>query len=538
MNKEKNSIKGFLIGFFVVLFILMIAFSSDSDKTNTSQGNNTFFKSSSKTFRVISSTENKDVEYLLNNFAKENGYDIQIEYDGTLDIMQRINNGEEFDGVWVSNAIWLYMLDKSASTSKSISINPVVFGITKSKAQELGFIDNDQIKMQDIVDNIKSGNLKFTMSNPVRTNSGASGYLGMLQVLAGNPEVLKSEDLENPELKDNLKALFSGMERSSGSDEFLEESFLNGDYEAVVTYEASIIDLNKELIAKGKEPLYAIYPIDGISLSDSPFAYLDHKDDSKKEIYDNLTNYLLSNEVQIELQKEGRRTWFGGVNPNADQTIFNPEWGIDTNKYITPIKYPSTAVIKQALNLYQSELRKPVHVVFCLDYSGSMAGLGYNQLTNAMQYILTDKAAENFIQFSSEDKIDVIPFASDVSDAWYTEDGTQTADLIREINDRKPSGGTALYPAAQKALQLLESEDRNTYNTSIILMTDGMANRGSFSELKWTYDSIGLDIPIYSIMFGSADESELNSIAELTNAKVFDGKTDLVKAFKEVRGYN
>ena len=45
-------------------------------------------------------------------------------------------------------------------------------------------------------------------------------------------------------------------------------------------------------------------------------------------------------------------------------------------------------------------------------------------------------------------------------------------------------------------------------------------------------------IPIYSIMFGGADESQLQPIANLTNAKVFDGKTNLVEAFKEVRGYN
>ena len=45
-------------------------------------------------------------------------------------------------------------------------------------------------------------------------------------------------------------------------------------------------------------------------------------------------------------------------------------------------------------------------------------------------------------------------------------------------------------------------------------------------------------LPIYSITFGSADEYELQDIAELTNGKVFDGRSDLVSAFKEVRGYN
>ena len=78
----------------------------------------------------------------------------------------------------------------------------------------------------------------------------------------------------------------------------------------------------------------------------------------------------MSNEGQKKLQEKGRRTWFGGVAENVDKTIFNPEWGIDTTKYISPVKYPSKNVIMLALNMYQSELRKPVHVVFCLDYSG------------------------------------------------------------------------------------------------------------------------------------------------------------------------
>ena len=39
-------------------------------------------------------------------------------------------------------------------------------------------------------------------------------------------------------------------------------------------------------------------------------------------------------------------------------------------------------------------------------------------------------------------------------------------------------------------------------------------------------------------MFGDAYEYDLREIAELSNGKVFDGKKDLVKAFREVREYN
>ena len=76
------------------------------------------------------------------------------------------------------------------------------------------------------------------------------------------------------------------------------------------------------------------------------------------------------------------------------------------------------------------------------------------------------------------------------------------------------------------------------YNVSVVLMTDGQGNVGTFKELQNTYKSVNKQIPIYSIMFGEAMESQLEEIANMSNGKIFDGKSDLVKAFKEVRGYN
>ena len=69
-------------------------------------------------------------------------------------------------------------------------------------------------------------------------------------------------------------------------------------------------------------------------------------------------------------------------------------------------------------------------------------------------------------------------------------------------------------------------------------MTDGHGNVGTFDNFKRKYDAINKDIPIFSIMFGSADKTQLEEIANLTNAKVFDGRTNLLEAFKQVRGYN
>lgn len=527
----------------ILLIILVILFTNYIENLNVNISNTIEDINLKKdnTFKLISSTENQDLESFLMDFANKENINLEIDYAGTIDIMQKLNNGEEYDAVWASNSIWLYMLDSSkvsVSDSKSTSINPVVFGITEQKARELNFVDRD-IYTKDIVDAIKNGNLKFSMSNPTQTNTGATAYLGMLTTLAGNPEVLREENLQDENLKTELISLFSGLERSSGSEDFLEELFLNGNYEAVVTYEFSIINMNKKLEEQGKEPLYILYPIDGVSISDSPLAFIKQGDGEKEEFFKKLQEYILSSEGQNLLASKGRRTWFGGINNEVDQTVFNKEWGIDTTKYIVPVKYPNTEIIKEALSIYQTELRKPVHTVFCLDYSGSMAGSGYSQLKQAMEYILNEeKASENLLQFSEKDKITVIPFNGKVLNVWNTNNGIDTQNLIDNIATLKPSGATNIYDTAIRALEELSTEDLNIYNTSIILMTDGMSNTGKFSDLSNYYKNLKKDIPIYSIMFGSAYEQELGNIAELTNSKVFDGKVDLLQAFKEVRGYN
>ncbi len=522
-----------------IIFIIAVAGLFSESSSGSKQGG-LFPDRFTSTFRIISSQENKNLESVIKDYANKKGYDVEIEYAGTLDIVQKLNEGDkEYNAVWLSNSIWSYMLDSSVklTDSKCTSINPVIFAIKKSKADELGFVGKT-IYTKDIVKAISEGKLKFSMSNPTVTNSGASAYLGMLSTLAGNPEVLTKDMLNNQELKNNLKTLFSGMERSSGDEDFLEELFLNGNYEAVVTYESSIININKKLQEQGKETLYAIYPVDGVSIADSPFGYIDNKIDSEKGVFQDLQTYILSNEGQKLLQEKGKRTWYGGVSETADKKIFNPDWGIDTTKYISPIKMPSKEVIRLALNLYQNELRKPVHVVFCLDYSGSMSGDGEAQLKEAMNYILTEKSAADFIQFAEGDKIDIVPFSSNVGETWSTSNGTQTQELLNKINNNKSEGTTALYPACVSALELLRKEDQEKYNLSVVLMTDGMGNVGSFEEVQYKYRSVNRPIPIYSIMFGSANERQLSQISELTNSKVFDGKIDLVKAFKEVRGYN
>ena len=533
MEKNKLSFgKIFAIAIIVYILFAMINTKVEKEKEDEEIIYN------DKVFSLITTPENKELEELINKFARKNTVDINIVYADNLEIVDRINAGEKYDAIWSSNSIWLDMLDSSkvsTTDSKSTSVTPIVIGIKKSKAEELGLI-NKQVKMKDILSLIKVGKLKFSMANPITTNSGASSYLNILSTLAGNPDVLTSKHLKNKQLQEDLKAFFTGLVRTSGDEDFLNKSFVDGDYDAAITYESSIININKELEKAGKETLYAIYPVDGVSICDSPLVYVNNRNDKKKKTFLELQSYILSEDGQDALLKLGRRTWYGGVTDSAPADTFKKDWGIDTTKYISPIKYPSEAVIKEALELYQTKLRKPVHVVFCLDYSGSMYGEGMDSLLKAMDYVLSDEAKKSMIQFTGEDKIDVIGFGSHVNIIGSAK-GDNTKELLKKINDFDYDGATSLYPAAAKAIELLASES-DKYNVSVILMTDGEGNIGVFSDLENTYHKYNKEIPIYSITFGDASMDQLDKMATLSNGKVFDGKSDLVNAFKTVRGYN
>ncbi len=528
--KNKNILKFISLIFFMTFLLIFTSCSVD----------NIF--NSEKTFRIIASTSTKSMSDDIKKFAKNEGFNVDIDYYGDLEIVDILNeDSSKYDAVWISNSIWLYMLDNTYLTtdSKSIVLDPVVMAIEKSKAIELGFVDKD-VYNKDILDAVRSNKLKYVMSSVTKTNTGATTYLSFLNSLAGSPEVLTLDMLNNETLVNDLKDLFKGVERVSGDEDYLVKMYENGDYNAMINYESTLININKKRVKQNKEPLYLIYPKDGVAINDMPFAYInnDSNDIENKDRFKTLQNYLRSDEMIFKMERKGYRSWYGGIKENTDKKIFNPEWGIDTSKYLKDMKYPSKKVMTEAINLYIEKLRKPTHVVFCLDVSGSMYGSGLTSLKDAMNYILDyDTASRDKLQFSSNDKITIITF-NDSYETYDTKYGSETDEVIDIINNLEAGGATNIYDTSIEALKVLSKDNDNDYTKTVILMTDGQSNVGSYNDLYKYYKKNKSTVPIYSITFGSASYYELESVSKMTNGKVFDGKSGLKEAFKEVRSYN
>ena len=500
-------------------------------------------KNGAGTLRILSGSENSELSDILSECEKRTGVNIEMTYKGSVDIMQELKNGApDYDAVWTASSLWISLGDEKhiVKHDRSVCTTPVVFGIRRSTAEGLGFTDGE-VSVKDILAAIEGGELSFCMTSATQSNSGASAYIGFLYALLGKSSALTNDDLADTELTEQIKSLLYGVERSSGSSGWLEDMFLAGNYDAMVNYECLIIDADRKLTQAGKEPLYAVYPYDGLSIADSPLGYLDHGDSGKEEAFLKVQEYLLSDEAQTAIEATGRRISLNSVS-EQNKAVFKADWGIDTQRILSPITMPAADVLMNALNLWQSSFRKPSLTVYCLDYSGSMSGEGNAQLVNAIsQVLLQENAERNLLQAGAGDINIVVTFDSKVLNVYSCESAEpdRLAKLFQSVCEEQIGGGTDIYTAAQYALELIEDNyDTSGYTPAVILMTDGASQTSSKQDFEDLYRESNTDIPVFSIMFGSAKSEQLDEIAALTNARVFDGREDLVGAFRSVKGYN
>ncbi|MGL6210159.1 MAG: VWA domain-containing protein, partial [Paracoccaceae bacterium] len=439
---------------------------------------------------------------------------------------------------------------KVVAQATSILRSPVVLGLKTSLAAELGWVGRDDVTVQMIEEAARSGAFRLSMTSATQSNSGASAYIGFLYALAGNPDVLTMENLADPALQEAMRGLLGAVDRSSGSSGWLKDSLVAnpGAFDAMINYESVVIEANGELVAKGLEPLYIIYPANGMSVSDSPLGLIDKGDTAKKAAFQGLQAHLLSPETQGKLSALGRRTGLIGLDAaSADPAVWNPQWGVDLTRQIAPVPVPSSEVIAEALTLYQSELRKPSLTVWVLDVSGSMEGEPLAQLKEAMALLLDPEAAAvNLLQPSRRDVTIIVPFnhAPEAPTVVTGGDAAQMAEALARIEGLQSGGGTDLYAAIGAAVDALQPyADDGTlgdYLPAIVAMTDGASDTVNREWMARHIESSGFAgaIPIHSIAFGAADEDQLKALSEGSIGRLFTAGDDIAKALRGAKGYN
>lgn len=501
--------------------------------------------------RIASEPNNQPLEPLIQDWAADNDTDIEITYLSSTAIAGELakGTGTGFDAVWPASSLWITLGDPQKVVQHQISVSrsPVVLGLRRSIAQELGWIGRNDVTVQQIHTAAKEGKFRLAMASATQSDSGALAYFGFLSALSDTPGALSMDTLADTTVLDEMRDLLAQVDRSAGDSDWLAQALVDNSaaFDAMINTESLLIKANQKLIAEGQEPLYAVYPANGLFMADSPIGYIPKGDDDKETKFLELQAFLTTPEVQDLLTSQGRRVGLDG--PDLDTAIWNPDWGIDPDRTLTPVPPPSSEVIAEALRLYQTDLRKPSLTVWLLDVSGSTDGTPIQEIKNAVASILDENAATaRLLQPSPRDVTILIPYNHNILEPIVIAgDQTTGSERARQLVDTlQADGGVDVFYALYEAFEAMrpQAEDGtlSDFLPAIITVIDGPSDTENRTPLLAHMDQTPYTraIPIHTIATGKADPGQLAQLTRLSAGRLFTVGQDLAEALWSARGYN
>lgn len=494
--------------------------------------------SSENELTILAGSELEDLAPLFPAIQRDTGVNIKISYTGTLDGAEKIMGGDPSDAAWFSHNKYLALLQGASRkilAQERTMLSPVIIGVKQSTARSCGWLDKAP-SWRDVAKKAESGELRYAMTNPASSNSGFSALVAVTVAFANKGDALTEDDIQNSVITD----FFKGQQLTAGSSGWLGDAFIanQDNLNGMVNYESVLMQLNQS--GKLREPLALIYPAEGVISADYPLMLLNEK---KRNAYDKVVAYLRTPEVQTRIMNETQRR------PIVPQVKPNAAFG---SVLLIELPFPGRLeIVDRILFAYLDQHRRPAHVYFVLDVSGSMEGVRLNSLRMAFDNLTgQDRSLTGqFVRFASREKVTVITFSSAVQQVKNfeikgpVEQAGAIADLRSMIGGLRAGGSTAIYSALRQAYEQVRTDsasDPGRYS-SIVLLTDGENNSGiSASDFAGFYRALPPEIQsvkIFPILFGEGQVNEMKGLADLSAGRMFDGKKSLAQAFKTIRGY-
>ncbi|MEU3176000.1 MULTISPECIES: VWA domain-containing protein [unclassified Streptomyces] len=476
------------------------------------------------TLRVLASSELRDMEPVFEQVEKDTGVTLRPTYTGTLDAVDLLAEGKadsRYDAVWLASNDYLRLnpaAEKKVVSQTPVMSSPVAIGVEESVVGKLGW-KPAEVTWSDIDRAVRDGGLTYGMTDPARSHSGFATLVSVASALSGAQSALTDADVAKARPK--LKEFFGGQQLTSGSSGWLASAYARrGDVDALLNYES---------VLEGIKGLTVIRPKDGVVTADYPFSSLAATDAATREDVRRVTGALRSNAVQrLITDRTLRRPVVPGVEPAA---------ALDDGRR-RELPFPgSLSVAEGLLDSYRNELRRPSRTVYVLDTSGSMEGDRLDRLKTALTGLTGD--------FREREEVTLMPFGTEVKSVRTHVVGPDDpekglAAIRRDAGRLSASGDTAIYSSLEQAYARLGGGE-DTF-ASIVLMTDGEntagPGAGAFEDFHAGLPDGQAGIPVFPVLFGDSDRTELEGIAELTGGRLFDARQgSLDGAFEEIRGY-
>ena len=489
--------------------------------------------------RILAGSELKELEPDILNAASSAGVAVTLTYSGTLEMVDRVNQGEAVDAILPPNGAYPSLaLTRKVVAKEKLFYSKVALGVKESKAHTLGW-DRAPPSWREITQAVRDGKFVYAMTNPTSSNTGMSALFAVAAASATKTEDLTASEVDRNVLKDFL----GGQKLTAGSSGWLADAYVRDQdrLDGLVNYEAVLLRLNER--PQLHEKLALIYPHDGVISADYPLILLDP---AKRSAYERLVAALKGPAFQSNVLS---RAYLRPSDPTARRS---PKL---SDQAVAELAFPNNLqVIDSVLAAYQAELRRPATSIYLLDVSGSMRGARIEAVKRALELLTgvdVRSAAARYAGFQNREHVLLIPFSSEpwTAKRFDFEDASHTAqtqgELRSYVEDLRAAGGTAIYSTLDLAYDLAYQEQHRYPGrlVTVVLLTDGLNNHGlryrEFQE-RWAGRSAGGADPIrtFPILFGEASSAELDDIAHLSGGRSFDGRNaDLRDVFREIRGY-
>ena len=101
----------------IIIFLAVLGFSAclgvgGGQTAGTGQEADTVIGNGRQSLRILSGSENQELEPILEDFSRESGIRVEMTYQGSLDIMRVLEQDEiAYDAVWPASSLWLNVGD-------------------------------------------------------------------------------------------------------------------------------------------------------------------------------------------------------------------------------------------------------------------------------------------------------------------------------------------------------------------------------------------------------------------------------------------
>jgi Ca-activated chloride channel family protein len=425
----------------------------------------------------------------------------------------------------------------------SIAFSPQVIAMPRPMAEALGWPDAE-IGWSDIyglavdprgwgaVGHPEWGPFRLGKTNPNFSTSGLHALIGSYYAATGLTSDMTLQDVRSPK----ARAFVEGVESSVYHYGDISLTFLANMYEAdqrgdsleyvsaVAIEEKSVWDYNQgnpegdpETLGerpKPTVPLAAVYPKEGVLVSDHPYAVLSWIEDDRREVADAFLTFLQEPAQQDVFRGAAFRGFDGEPGPLTTQAN-----GFLPSQPTTVLSPPSPRVLDEVQRSW-TDLRKPARVIVLMDTSGSME--------NENKMNLAKEAADRALDlFSPGDQVSLWSFSDDTCTEQTPMGaiGEQEQALRDAIASLREDGNTPLYECTRATVDALADADASTIN-GVVILSDGVNSVGGDGDddleglLNYLEEQ---DVRVFPIAFGSdADPAVLGEIAAAARGAAYD----------------